>query len=274
MPALSVITVNLNNKTGLDRTLDSVRMQKDKAFEFVVVDGNSTDGSQELIDAHKELIDVTIFESDTGVYNAMNKGIKAATGDYLLFLNSGDHFVSESSTEIIMAELAGEDLICFDIAVEGQGHNFVKQHPDKIDLSYMLTDTLAHQAVVIKRNLFKKLGYYDESLKIVADWKFFLEALLLPQTAYKAVHKTLTHYYLDGMSATAKGTFKRRAERKELIDGHFAFLKETKEEHLLLQTNRFKMLRSLESSKVAQKLNSAWLRLLLRLFMNKGVNQL
>lgn len=274
MPVLSIITVNLNDKEGLARTLDSVKQQTKKDFELIVVDGLSQDGSLEIIKEYAQIITKTIIEKDTGVYDAMNKGIAAAEGDYFFFLNAGDHFIHSDCLAKAIKELNGEDLLCFDIAMKGKGHDYIKSHPDKISLSDMLTGTLAHQAVIIHKRLFDQLGPYDDTLKIVADWKFFLEALLLPKTKYKAVHEVLTQYYLDGMSATAEGTFKRRAERKELLEGYFRFLNESRDEHLLLQTNRFKMLNALESSKAAKKLNSAWLRLLLRLFKNKGVNQL
>lgn len=274
MPGLSVITVNLNNKDGLARTFNSLAEQSVKPNQFIIVDGESSDGSQDLIAQHSDLIDLAIIEKDTGVYNAMNKGIAKATGDYIHFLNSGDHFEDASGVEMAMASMQGEDLICFDIAVEGQGRSYIKSHPAEIDLNYMLEDTLAHQSVLIKRALFDKIGLYDESLKIVADWKFFLDALLRPETLYKAVNKTLTHYYLDGMSATAEGTFKRRDERKALIEAHYAFLAKAAQQGRLLQMNRFKMLAALETSGAAKKLNSLWLRILLRLFKNKGAKDL
>ena len=138
----------------------------------------------------------------------------------------------------------------------------------------MLEDTLAHQAVLIKRELFNQFGLYDESLKIVADWKFFLDVLLNPKTKYKAVNQTLTHYYLDGMSATAEGTFKRREERKTLLSDHYRFFGKADAQNKLMQMNRFKMLAALESSTTAKKLNSFWLRIMLRLFKNKGAKDL
>lgn len=274
MPKISIITVNLNNSEGLRRTLDSIEAQSFQDFQFIVVDGDSTDQSKQLIANRDAIIDLQISESDTGVYNAMNKGIALATGDYLLFLNSGDHFIDANSLQDAIVALVDADLVCFDISVSGQGKDYIKQHPDTISLGYMLKDTLAHQATFIKRSLFDTIGFYDESLKIAADWKFFIEVLLRSDAKYKAVHHILTQYYLDGMSATAKGTFTRRAEREVILQGPLKILATAKEEHLLLQTNRFKILRALESSKVAQKLNSAWLRMLLLITKGKSVNDL
>ncbi len=268
MPKISIITVNLNNCSGLRRTFDSIANQAYQEFEFVVIDGNSTDGSIDVIKSAGNLITKVLIEPDIGVYNAMNKGIKLATGDYIIFLNSGDHFYDNQSLTLAVKQLNNQDLVCFDIAVTGQGKDYIKQHPDSISLGYMLQDTLAHQAVFIKRALFESIGLYDESLKIAADWKFFLDVLLRAEASYLAIHQTITQYYLDGISATANGTFIRRAERKSILEGPYKFLLESKTNHELLQSNRFKLLKELEGSKFLQKLNSAWLRMLL--FLTKG----
>lgn len=268
MPLISIITVNYNNAQGLERTIESVKSQSFSNKEFIVVDGDSLDSSKEVIKKNKTHIAKCVSEQDSGAYHAMNKGIGLATGEYLLFLNSGDHLMDNQSLTMAVEQLDGTDLVCFDIAVSGQGREYVKKHPDTISLTYMLTGTLAHQAVFIKRSLFNRFGLYDQSLKIVADWKFFLEVLLAPNTSYKAVHKIVTQYYLDGMSATAQGSFTRREERKTLLETTHSFLASAQTEHLLLQTNRFKILQKLEESKLAKKLNSAWLRTLL--FLTKG----
>ena len=84
-PLISIITVNINDFNGLVRTMTSVFEQTYKEHEYIVIDGGSTDGSKEYIESHNDKIDFWISEQDSGIYNAMNKGIKAATGEYLLF---------------------------------------------------------------------------------------------------------------------------------------------------------------------------------------------
>ena len=96
MPKLSIITVNLNNCIGLQKTFDSLFEQIFKDFEQIVIDGGSTDGSRELIETNVDKISYWVSEKDSGIYNAMNKGIIKATGDYLLFLNSGDHLLHKN----------------------------------------------------------------------------------------------------------------------------------------------------------------------------------
>ena len=91
---LSIITINYNNLEGLKRTVESVINQTSKEFEYIVIDGGSNDGSGAYIESKSEHIDYWVSEPDKGIYNAMNKGIAKASGEYLLFLNSGDHLFS------------------------------------------------------------------------------------------------------------------------------------------------------------------------------------
>ncbi|PKA82125.1 glycosyltransferase involved in cell wall biosynthesis [Ulvibacter sp. MAR_2010_11] len=273
MPKLSIITVNFNNAEGLNRTIQSVAEQDFSDLEYIVVDGNSSDDSVAIIKKHESVVSQWISEPDTGVYHAMNKGIGMATGDYLLFLNSGDHFYKVGVLSKIEKYLTAEDLLLFDIHVTGQGKDFIKKHPDSLRFSYLFEETFAHQAVIIKRSLFESVGLYDESYTIVSDWKFFIHAVK-QGASYKTIHEVLTTYYLDGMSATAEGTFKRRAERETILTTEFPQFYEDYKERELLKMNRFKALAELEKSKAGRKITSGVLRLLLRIFRNKSVKDL
>ena len=99
-PLISIITVNFNDKIGLERTLESVFSQNFRNFEYLVIDGGSNDGSKDLLEKNSEKINYWVSEPDKGIYNAMNKGISFAKGEYLIFLNSGDHLKNENSLEI------------------------------------------------------------------------------------------------------------------------------------------------------------------------------
>ena len=111
---LSIITVNFNNKKGLIQTIETVVNQECKDFEWIIVDGGSTDGSVEVIQDHIKHVDFWVSELDQGVYDAMNKGIKVATGDYILFLNSGDYFYTNEATKIINSLESNTDFIIYD----------------------------------------------------------------------------------------------------------------------------------------------------------------
>lgn len=274
MPKLSIITVNFNNAEGLQRTIKSVLEQQYENLEFIVIDGNSTDSSLQVIKEYEANITQWISEPDTGAYNAMNKGISLAKGKYVLFLNSGDYFYASEVLKENNFNFSESDLICFDIEVLGSGKSFIKKHPDELRLSYLFNKTFAHQSTLIKRTLFDRVGFYDESLKIVADWKFFIHATVHFRCTYKAVHNVLSVYNLDGMSATAKGTFTRRSEREKILNDDFSLFLEDYQNLKKLETNRFKILDELENSKFCQKINSGVLRFLLRVFRNKGVKNL
>ena len=111
MPKLSIITVNLNNREGLRKTAESVVSQTYKDYEWIVIDGGSTDGSKELIEQYAEHISYWVSEPDKGIYNAMNKGIRQAHGEYFLFLNSGDSLCDDDIVESFCVGNFKEDIV-------------------------------------------------------------------------------------------------------------------------------------------------------------------
>jgi glycosyltransferase involved in cell wall biosynthesis len=271
---LSIITVNFNNDSGLSRTLKSVKNQNLADVEIIVIDGGSSDDSLPLIQEYKTIITKFVSEPDNGIYDAMNKGIAMAKGEYVLFLNSGDHFYNSTSVEDNLPFLNTSDIISFDIEMVHKERRFIKQHPDILKMSYLMEHTFAHQSTCIKRSLFEKVGKYDTSLKIVADWKFFIEAIVFHKASYKAVHTILSTNYLDGISSTGEGSLKRKYERIAIKESVFKLFESDYKDLELLTTNRFKLLRKIEESKIGQKVNSVWLRILLFLLKGKTLKDL
>jgi glycosyltransferase involved in cell wall biosynthesis len=121
-PKISIITINYNNREGLERTFDSVFSQNYTNFEYIVIDGASNDGSKELIDQFSDKITFWVSEPDKGIYNAMNKGIDQVNGEYVFFLNSGDVFLDSNSLEKVSEELHTDDIISFNIQVVGENN--------------------------------------------------------------------------------------------------------------------------------------------------------
>ena len=193
---ISVITVNRNNRDGLRKTIESVAAQTVPPFEFIVIDGASTDGSAELL-THPS-ITYAISEPDRGIYNAMNKGIAQAHGDWCLFMNSGDCFAGPEVLEKVAASGADEDIICGNAVILTEVPSR-KVHPDEITLQYLYSSSICHQAAFIKRNLLE--GGYDDSLKIVADRKLFLEALVFNGCSYSHLDVDIVKYDVTGFSA-------------------------------------------------------------------------
>lgn len=190
MYKLSIITINRNNAEGLRKTIESVINQTSIDFEYIVIDGASTDGSIDIIrqfDSSTVRDFIRISEPDKGIYNAMNKGIQLAKGEYIQFLNSSDYLVNENVVERMLQEL---DKRSINEDVPILYGNMLKQLPDRIicDRSFngqeitllgMYTGTLNHSPVYIKRSLFTTYGLYDETLKVVSDWKWYTKAIIL-----------------------------------------------------------------------------------------------
>lgn len=262
MYKVSIITVNYNDAIGLQKTLESIHKAiQNIKVELILIDGGSNDGSIDIIKSFESIITYSVSERDHGVYDAMNKGIIKSTGDYILFLNSGDHFYDHKSLKEAFPYLKDPDIVAFDIEMVGVKKK-IKQHPDTMTFSYLFQNTLAHQSVFIKRTLFHEVGFYDTSLKITADWKFFIKALVNHNCSYKAVHRVLSSYYMGGMSSTPQGLQQGSEERIKVLKEDFKLFYEDYKELAFMNIPRFKLLKKLEHTNLRRKLTSLWLRLL------------
>jgi glycosyltransferase involved in cell wall biosynthesis len=175
----SIITVNYNNKEGLRKTIESVIHQTFRDFEFIVIDGGSTDGSANVLKEYDTLINHWVSEPDGGIYQGMNKGIKKATGKYLNFMNSGDCFYASDILEKVSAYNSDADFIIgkdYHYNSEThQGHASIQ--PPRITMIHFFVATLDHQSSFIKRDLFQD-SLYDERYRLVSDWIFFTEKIV------------------------------------------------------------------------------------------------
>ena len=220
---LSIVTINRNNASGLEKTLQSVASQTYKKFEYIIIDGASTDGSAEVIKKYEaEFAHLKwVSEPDAGIYNAMNKGIRIASGDYIQILNSGDCLASDDVTERMLSALErtefpsilyGNMVKCFPDGHKLEDKSFAGQ---EITLLGMYTGTLNHDTAYIRRNLFEKYGCYDEDLKIVSDWKWYLQAIVLNGEKPQYVDIDATLFDMSGISETNKEL--NQAERKQVL---------------------------------------------------------
>lgn len=222
---LSIITINRNNASGLKKTMQSVLEQSFKDYEYIVIDGASSDGSVEVIKEHEPQIKGRIkwiSEQDSGIYNAMNKGIRMASGEYVQFLNSGDCLAYNDVIERMIAELEKKnypDILYGNmLKVFSDGHILKDKCFAGNDISFLgfYTGTLNHSPALIKRSLFEEYGMYDESLKIVSDWKWYLQSIILGnvEPVYCDIDVTLFDMY--GISETNKALDK--AERRQVLE--------------------------------------------------------
>lgn len=172
---LSIITINFNNKEGLQRTIDSVIDQTWRDFEWIIIDGGSTDGSKELIEQYQQYFAYWCSEPDKGVYNAMNKGIAKAKGEYLQFLNSGDSFHQTNVLEKVSTYLAQNiDIVYGDLNYVHENANYIVCYPEKLSIHYFLSHSIGHPSSYIKTGLLKNAGYCED-FKIISDWLRFIE---------------------------------------------------------------------------------------------------
>ena len=196
---ISVITVNRNNRDGLRKTIESVVSQTVLPFEFVVIDGASTDGSADLLEEFSPHITYGVSEADSGIYNAMNKGVAVAHGEYCIFMNSGDVFHSEDVLRLLCETASGADIFCGN-AIILSSPPAKKTPPREVSFRYFYRQTFCHQAVLIRTSLLREMPY-EESLTWVADRKFFLDALVFKGCSYEPVDIDIVDYDVHGFSS-------------------------------------------------------------------------
>ena len=224
----TVITINRDNASGLEKTMKSVISQTRKDFEYVIVDGASTDGSLEVIQRLSDCFENPlkwISEPDGGIYNAMNKAIGMATGEYLFFLNSGDWFFSQDVVRKASEAIEKEGrpaILCGNIACvspEGRIRMDRKLAHESFSFRLFYEQNIPHQAAMIRRELFERYGFYDETLKIVSDWKWFLKVVGLHGEKPVYAPITLAYYDQTGISSANIPLVyeERRAVLSELI---------------------------------------------------------
>lgn len=196
---ITIVTINLNNRNGLRRTIESVVSQSLKdQIEYIIIDGGSTDGSTDIIDLYKDQIDYWVSEKDEGLYNAMNKAIPHINGDYALFLNSGDYLCDTNVIANIINEL-NKDIVYGDEWKDRGTSKYIAKYPDKVDEAFFKKTALPHQSTFIRSELMKKIPY-SEKWKLLGDWLWFRERIIEDNVTYKHIKTPISVYGLDGIS--------------------------------------------------------------------------
>jgi len=243
---LSIVTINYNNAEGLRRTINSVAEQTCKEFEHIIIDGGSSDGSVAILKSYEEHFVTYRFnnktqyplitfvsEKDNGIYHAMNKGVRRASGKYIQILNSGDILASPDVMERMLSaldslnskhSLLNEDVI--DILYGNMikkdyatGKIIGKSKEVEYSLRQYYSSTMNHDCCYIRRNLFDKYGLYDENLKIVSDWKWFLQAIGLGNI--KPVYVDIDVTIFDASGISEANLTLRNQERRQVLEELF-----------------------------------------------------
>jgi len=210
---------------GLKKTVASVASQTNQNFEYIIIDGGSTDGSAEYLKENENSFAYTCSEKDKGIYDAQNKGITKSTGKYLLFLNAGDTFHSNQVLEQFLKHAANSNkgiIYGNSLIISPSGAETLLTPPAKLDLNFWYRNTLNHQAVFMQKALFDKYGLYDLNFRICSDFEFFLKVFVKENTAFEYLPLTVCNYFEGGFSANPANYDKMLAEKEAVLKKHLS----------------------------------------------------
>jgi glycosyltransferase involved in cell wall biosynthesis len=224
---LSIITINLNNASGLLKTIESIVQQTTQEFEHIIIDGGSTDGSVDIIKRYTNIpsgayrqdckdsdntlnvplnsqISYWVTESDKNIYHAMNKGILASKGEYCQFLNSGDTLANSKVIEDVLPYLTDKGVyLGYLVKEKNNGKIYVdKGYLGALTFLNIYSGGLNHSSAFIRRQLFDEYGFYDENYTIVSDWKWFIKAIVLNNVSIYNLNFTISKFDMNGISNT------------------------------------------------------------------------
>lgn len=220
---LSIITVNLNNASGLEKTINSVKNQTINNHEYIVIDGGSTDNSIEIIKNNTQFITKWISEKDSGIYNAMNKGISMANGEYIQFLNSGDELYDNNVIDKLYKLNTNKDIIYGDYSDTFCTKVF--KMPHSINFRFFYKQSLNHQASFIKKDLFIKYGLYKENIPIIADWDFFMRVFFKHNASAHHIPNLLIKFDFDNSISNNPETLKLiNTTRNQVLNQQYGYL--------------------------------------------------
>lgn len=223
---ISVVTVCLNAEDSIEETIKSVVSQSYDNIEYLIIDGKSSDRTTSIIDKYRDKINYLVSEKDNGIYEGMNKGILAATGDFLFFLNAADTFCNDSVIEKFVSEFSifRGDFFYGSVLILDQekGDSFYKYHND-IDKMFFFDNVICQQAIFYKRDVFDSLkcGLFDQNLKIAADYEWLLRAFIKHKLVPTFINMPVAIFKWGGISNDDKMAELLRSEREKIIRDYF-----------------------------------------------------
>lgn len=220
---LSIVTICLNEEKTILRTIQSVLEQTFSDFEYIIIDGGSTDGTCQIISNYEDKLKLSISEPDNGLFDAMNKSLNHANGEYVIFLNSGDSFASSDVLSKVFNSGYNYDLIYGDVIFQySSGIKFRRKSPKSLNKLYFYIDSLNHQTVFMKRELLLKAAPFDVSFKIIADYDLILKCVYQLNCSYKHVDLPISIFYLNGISSDPKYFLTQSKERQICLQRYFS----------------------------------------------------
>lgn len=196
-PLISIITAVYNSKDTIEKTISSVLNQSYEYMEYIIIDGGSTDGTLEIIIKYNNYIDCLISEPDKGIYDALNKGIACAHGEWIYFLGADDRFIDDKVLKDVFATPSKGKLIYGNVQFDDTGTIYNGSFPRR----KLYFNNICQQAVFYHRDLFRNIGNFDLKYHLHADWVFNMKAFARSDTRPKYVQRTIASYSLSGMSS-------------------------------------------------------------------------
>lgn len=217
MKKLSIITVCKNDARNLEKTILSVISQSFKNFEYIIIDGDSNDDTIQIFNKYKSYISKFISEPDTGIFNAQNKGINYAKGEYLCFLNAGDYFTNAEILKKVFDNEPTADIIYGDINYKfSNGIIYRKRSFKKMTSLKFLIESLPHPSCLIRKTVFEKIGLMDEDYKISSDYEFFLRAIIRHKCSTQYISLPIAVFNLEGLSSKNEHSHSAKTERNNI----------------------------------------------------------
>lgn len=222
---ISIITINFNNAIGLLNTINSVKAQNNTAIEYIVIDGKSNDNSIDIVKSNTQYINYYLIENDNGIYDAMNKGVKLATTNNLMFLNSGDTFYNNNVVDTLLPQLNNEDVNIYygkpNIIFNNGKTMVLEELPQIMNLKFILNSTINHQSSIINKKYLQNCGLYDTNYKYIADYDFFLKTYSQNPKSFKFLDIVIANYKLDGASSLAENQLQIKNERYKIQQKYY-----------------------------------------------------
>lgn len=271
MSKLTIISINYNNIEGLKKTFESIKNQTWLAFDYIVIDGGSTDGGKELIEKNAQVTH-WVSEKDNGVYHAMNKGIRLAKTDYVIFMNTGDYFYDNDVLYKAQKHFDKGISVLYGNTVYFNDNGYYREEtpPEKLSFGFMSTSGINHQATFIKTSLFTKYFFYNEAYKICSDWEFFILILCSKNESYEHIGGFICYYDFSGISADPKNLHIYNEERKITLEKYFPLMLDDYEIINELNSRRVRNIMHIKQFHTPWKLLKAFSNFLL-LFLPKQI---
>jgi glycosyltransferase involved in cell wall biosynthesis len=203
---ISIITASLNAAPHIESAIESVAGQSYPRIEHVIIDGGSTDGTLQIIERHRDSVGYLVSEPDSGIYNAMNKGIKAASGDILFFLNADDRLCDDRVVADVMSVFNASpelEVVYGNLLWDLSGKMVRKRQPSSITRASLAGATILHQTVFAKRHVFEATGGFSEEYKVVSDYDWMMKVFIRDRCKYRYYDRDIAVMGTRGLSWTS-----------------------------------------------------------------------